>query len=171
MAWLLCLMLLVFLVCSIGLAHAEPDTTWSTNPGSSSAPDSEADEDRDGPEPDREETEDELSVDGNEDDDHDARYDDARYDDARYASEWIDGEAIATDRLDDAQVDRPPPASIEAGAPVPTWAHGVDEREAALRRHSSWLGRVDVSITWRRALNESTAVQRQEVWLVGTWRL
>ncbi|MGE0404551.1 MAG: hypothetical protein AB7T06_48020 [Kofleriaceae bacterium] len=151
------------------MAHAEPDTTWSTNPGSSSAPDSEANEDRDGPEPDREESEDEPSVGENEEDDNDN--DDALYDDARYASEWIDGEAIATDRLDDAQVDRPPPASIEAGAPVPTGAHGVDEREAALRRHSSWLGRVDVSITWRRALNESTAVQRQEVWLVGTWRL
>ncbi len=213
MAWLLCLMLLAFLLCSIGLAHAEPDTTSSGNTapaphenaagsdstdsaGSTTRADSTdsengADSTDSGDNADSaaavradsadsaertRRTNSEHSAGSEDDGDADADADDSDVadaddsDDGRLRLDRIDG--VATDGLDDAQVDAPAPASIEANeANAPTWAHGLDAREAALRRHTSWLGRIDVSITWRRALNESTAVQRDEVWLVGTWRL
>lgn len=155
MAWLLCLMLLAFLLCSIGLAHAEPDSTSSTIGGSTEddVPSEALDEDEDlarGP--------DEPSAtdrEGLATDTADARADD---------------EGIATEPLDDASIEDPAPASTSAQL-TPTWAHDSDAREALLRKHTPWFGRIDVSITWRRALNESTRIQRDEVWLVGTWRL
>lgn len=155
-------MLLAFLTCSIGLAHAEPDTTSSTNPGSviDDLDAKDRAEDDDVEEEDVGEA-DETSGDG--------ERDVGVRDRAEHAS--TDEDAVATDGLGDAHVDNPAPASIAASSHAPTWAHGVDSREAALRRRASWLGRVDVSITWRRALNESTAVRRDEVWIVGTWRL
>lgn len=147
-------MLLAFLVCSIGLAYAEPDTTSSTLEGSS--PDDDVD----------------TGIEW-----FDEAIDTGRLD-IDNPDETVDPPAPDTDGLEHAvdtsglgvDVDDPGPASIDA-AEAPTWAHGLDTREAALRRHMSWLGRIDVSITWRRAVNDSTAVQRDEVWLVGTWRL
>lgn len=134
-------MLLAFLVCSIALAHAEPDTTSSTYPELAPVPPVYTDGTR--------ASEDGVpAVEG----DGWTVEDNARtLDDDGHA---IDDEAPQTDtrRSDDSTID-------------------VDVREAALRGRRGWFGHIDVSLTWRRTLHEATAIQRDEVWLVGTWRL
>jgi hypothetical protein len=198
-------MLLAFLVSSIGLAYAEPDTTSSTNEGSTLPVlderdladlddlGSNCDLDIDGgarlrpseaDTPDEETSFDEVeaahagvdddvtfdrSAHTGIDDDVDAAHagiDVAIDDDVDAAHAGID---VASFHDDVAHEDVMDGAGVDPDIHTPTWAHGEDTREAALRRNTSWLGRIDVSVLWRRTLNETT--RRDEVWLVGTWRL
>ncbi|MFN0250069.1 MAG: hypothetical protein ACKV2T_24510 [Kofleriaceae bacterium] len=178
-------MLLAFLVSSIGLASAEPDTTSSSDEGSG-APNSDDLEGgfgdlrildhEDGTRLDvidhiqlGEELDDDPRLNDDDprlDDDDDPRLDDdqhARVDDDHHPR--LDDEGYGPDEVE-AHI-----ADDADATNTPTWAHGLDTREAALRRHASWLGRIDLSILWRRSLSETTAAGRDEAWLVGTWRL
>ncbi len=65
------------------------------------------------------------------------------------------------------------PEALESVSLADRSAWGVgseDLREARERRHRSRIGRVDLSVIWRRATTASTPI-RDELWLVGTWRL
>jgi hypothetical protein len=77
------------------------------------------------------------------------------------------------DELDaDEIVDTALAPEAELGEDVVTWAHGAGEdelREARQRRHHSPIGRVDLSLAWRRVNVDAHAAH--EVWLLGTWRL
>ena len=82
-------------------------------------------------------------------------------------------EGDAIDELDaDDIVDTALAPEAELGEDVVTWAHGAGQdelREARQRRHHSPIGRVDLSIAWRREVAETHT--GHEVWLLGTWRL
>ncbi len=66
---------------------------------------------------------------------------------------------LALDMLDDVEL-----------IDVPEVPVVIDDRETAHVARRSPIGRVDLSLLWRR-IEPAVSTQRDEVWLLGTWRL